>query len=57
VDFHPPDFVRIAEAFGIAGRRAAIIAEVRSHVEHALIDRVPLLMDPPIDYREYYDSV
>ena len=57
VDFTPPDFSKIAEAFGIAGRRVQSIQEARDAVEHALSHRTALLVDVPIDYREYYDLV
>ena len=57
VDFHAPDFVRVAEAFGISGRRAATTAEVRRCVEQALTDRIPLLLEVPIDSCEYDELV
>ena len=57
VDFTPPDFAKIAEAFGIAGRSVQSIQEARDAVEHALSHRTPMLVDVPIDYREYYELV
>jgi len=57
VDFTPPDFAAIAEAFGIAGHKARDIADARNAVERALTNRTALLVDVPIDYREYYDLV
>ena len=57
VDFTPPDFAKAAEAFGIAGRRVASIAEAKSCAEQALSQRAPFLLDVPVDYREYYDLV
>nr|AER58186.1 acetolactate synthase [uncultured Acidobacteriota bacterium] len=57
VDFTPPDFAAIAQAFGIAGRRVASIAEAKSCAERALTERAPFVIDVPIDYREYYDLV
>jgi acetolactate synthase-1/2/3 large subunit len=57
VDFAPPDFVRIAQAFGIAGQRATSIASAKTCVETALNKRIPFLLEVPIDYREYYDLV
>ena len=57
VDFTPPDFAKIAEAFGIAGRSVKSIQEARDAVERALTSRTALLVDVPIDYREYYDLV
>jgi len=57
VDFTPPDFAKIAEAFGIPARKAQSIQEARDAVERALAARTSLLVDVPIDYREYYDLV
>jgi acetolactate synthase-1/2/3 large subunit len=57
VDFHPPDFAAIAEAFGIAGRRISHIQELKQAVDHALETRKPFLIDVPIDPREYYELV
>src|SRR5712692_1140774 len=57
VDFRPPDFAAIAQAFGIAGRRVQSIPEARTCIEQALTERIPLLVDVPVDYREYYDLV
>lgn len=57
VDFTPPDFTRIAHSFGIAGQRATSIAAAKACVETALTKRIPLLLEVPIDYREYYELV
>jgi acetolactate synthase-1/2/3 large subunit len=57
VDFTPPDFAAIAQAFGIAGRRVNSIAEAKSCAEEALTKRAPFVLDVPVDYREYYDLV
>src|SRR5207237_7104838 len=57
VDFCPPDFAAVAAAFGIASKRASTLAEVRTAVEKALSERIPFLIDVPIDYREYYELV
>jgi acetolactate synthase I/II/III large subunit len=57
VDFTPPDFAKIAEAFGIPSRKAQSIEEARDAVERALTAGTTLLVDIPIDYREYYDLV
>jgi acetolactate synthase I/II/III large subunit len=57
VDFNPPDFVRIAQAFGIASQRAMSARAARACVETALTKRIPFLIEVPIDYREYYDLV
>ncbi len=57
VDFCPPDFAAAAQAFGIASHRAADIADARNAVERALAERIPFLIDVPIDHREYYELV
>jgi acetolactate synthase-1/2/3 large subunit len=57
VDFTPPDFAAIAQAFGIASQRISNVAELRSCVDKALSQRIPFLLDIPIDYREYYTLV
>jgi acetolactate synthase-1/2/3 large subunit len=57
VDFTPPDFTRIAHAFGIAGQRATSIAAAKACVETALNKRIPLVLEVPVDYREYYEFV
>jgi acetolactate synthase-1/2/3 large subunit len=57
VDFNPPDFARIAQAFGIASQRATSIRAARACVETALTKLIPFLLEIPIDYREYYDLV
>jgi acetolactate synthase-1/2/3 large subunit len=57
VDFTPPDFARIAQAFGIASQRATSIAAARVCLETALTKRIPFLLEVPIDYREYYELV
>ncbi len=57
VDFSPPDFAAIAQAFGIVSKRASTIAEARESVERALTARMPFLVDVAVDYREYYELV
>jgi len=57
VDFRAPDFRAIAEAFGIAGRRASSVAELRECVGQALTERRATVIDVPIDYREYYELI
>lgn len=57
VDFCPPDFAAVAQAFGIEAKRATSIEDARDSVEAALIRRMPFLVDVPIDYREYYALV
>jgi acetolactate synthase-1/2/3 large subunit len=57
VDFTPPDFPAIAQAFGIAGRHASTLAEVRSYSEQALERRIPFLLEVPVDHREYRELI
>jgi acetolactate synthase-1/2/3 large subunit len=57
VDFQAPDFSGIAEAFGISGRRASNIAELRDSVTQALSQRRATVIDVPIDYSEYYQLI
>lgn len=57
VDFAPPDFAKIAEAFGIQSTRAETIAQLRSALDHALSRKTARLIDVPIDFREYYELV
>ncbi len=57
VDFNPPDFTRIAQAFGIGSQRANSIRAVKACVETALAKRIPFLLEVPIDSREYSDLV
>jgi acetolactate synthase I/II/III large subunit len=57
VDFTPPDFAAVAQAFGIAGRRVGSIAEAKTYAEKALTERAPFVLDVPIDFGEYYDLV
>ncbi|MFN7996814.1 MAG: thiamine pyrophosphate-binding protein [Bryobacteraceae bacterium] len=57
VDFTPPDFVAVASAFGISGARVSSIPELHSRFEQALEQRVPCLIEAPIDYAEYRDLV
>jgi len=57
VDFRPPDFAGLANRFGICGEKATTIAEAKTAVERALTKRIPLVLDVPVDFREYYDLV
>ena len=52
VDFGNPDFVALARAFGCEGVKIAAAKELRPALERALIARVPVLIDCPVDYRE-----
>ena len=57
VDFNPPDFAAIGQAFGIASKRVGAIEEAKNVICDALTERVPFLLDIPIDHREYYELV
>jgi acetolactate synthase-1/2/3 large subunit len=57
VDFTPPDFPAVAQAFGIAARRANTMEEVRDCAERALSRRIPFLIEAPVDNREYRELI
>ncbi len=57
VDFRPPDYAAVANSFGIRGEKATTVSEAKTAVERALTKRYPLVLDVPIDFREYYDLV
>jgi acetolactate synthase-1/2/3 large subunit len=57
VDFLPPDFVAMAEAFGIHSEKAQTIKDAKVRLQQALEQRRPMLLDVPIDFREYYELV
>ena len=57
VDFTSPDFAAIAEAFDICGERAETVAEAQAALGNALRRRNPLVLEVPVDLREYYDLV
>lgn len=44
-----PDFVRVAESFGVAGYRAHTPAALRPALEHALASDAPALIHVPVD--------
>ena len=52
-----PLLVLIARAFGLCGRRADTLQEVEHAVESALTSRTSLVLEVPVDYREYYELV
>jgi acetolactate synthase I/II/III large subunit len=52
VDFNNPDFVRYAESFGAVGYRAAAASELAPLLAEALKQRVPTVIDCPVDYDE-----
>jgi len=50
VDFTNPDFVRLAEAFGMPAWRCEQTDDFAAHLRHALSLDVPSLIVVPIDY-------
>ncbi len=52
VDFGNPDFVALAESFGMAAFRPASAADLRPTLGRALDVDGPSLVEVPIDYRE-----
>jgi acetolactate synthase-1/2/3 large subunit len=50
VDFTNPDFVKLAEAFGLPAWRCESVGDFSRHLEHALSLDVPSLIVLPIDY-------
>jgi acetolactate synthase-1/2/3 large subunit len=57
VDFHGPNFAAVANAFGIHGKRAETVADAQVALGRALDDRNSLVLEVPVDFREYYDLV
>jgi acetolactate synthase-1/2/3 large subunit len=57
VDFTGPHFEAVANAFGVRGEKAASVAEVQAAVDRALDRRTSLLLEVPVDLREYYELV
>jgi acetolactate synthase-1/2/3 large subunit len=49
-DFTNPDFVKLAEAFGMPGFRCEAVEDFGRHLRHALGLDVPSLIVVPIDY-------
>ena len=50
IDFTNPDFVKLAEAFGMPAWRATSIDDFGDRLRHALTLDVPSLIVLPIDY-------
>lgn len=48
-DLHNPDFVRLAETFGVEGRRAKDAAELRLALREALGNSRPTLIEVPVE--------
>jgi len=52
VRFRNPDFVTLAESFGCKGYRVQAAGELAPTLKDALSQRVPTVIDCPVDYRE-----
>src|SRR5574341_899329 len=52
IDFGNPDLVRLAEAFGAKGYRVERADDFGALLKEALDQRVPTVIDVPIDYRD-----
>jgi acetolactate synthase I/II/III large subunit len=52
VDFTNPDFVKLAEAFGIPGFRCESVEDFRAHLDKALALDEPSIVVVPIDYSQ-----
>ena len=50
VDFTNPDFVKLAESFGLPAWRCESVEDFSRHLQHALTLDVPSLIVVPIDY-------
>jgi acetolactate synthase-1/2/3 large subunit len=50
VDFTNPDFVKLAESFGMPAWRCEAVGDLGRHLRHALTLDVPSLIVMPIDY-------
>src|SRR3954454_17395459 len=50
VDFTNPDFVKLADAFGLPAWRCEAVGDFATHLQHALSLDVPSLIVLPIDY-------
>ena len=48
-DLTNPDFVRLAESFGVHASRATSPAELRASLEHALALDAPALIEVPVE--------
>lgn len=57
VDFTPPNFAALACGFGLPGKKATSAAQAAASVESAIARRQPLVLEVPVDLREYYDLV
>lgn len=52
INFTNPDFVKLAESMGLKGYRVTATADLMPTLEAALAQKVPAVIDCPVDYRE-----
>ena len=52
VDFTNPDFVALAQAFGLPGFRCESVGDLRRHLGRALELEEPSIVVVPIDYSQ-----
>jgi acetolactate synthase-1/2/3 large subunit len=52
IDFGNPDLVKLAESFGARGYRVERAEDFGALLQDALAQRVPAVIDVPIDYRD-----
>jgi acetolactate synthase I/II/III large subunit len=52
IKFSNPDFVKLAESFGLKGYRVTHSAEFLPILKEALAQDLPTVIDCPVDYRE-----
>lgn len=57
VDFRSPRFDEVAEAFGVRGELALSVGDAAQCVERAIAERRSLLLEVPVDLREYYELI
>ena len=48
-DLKSPDFVRLAESFGVEAMRAATPSELRAHLRRSLVSKAPTVIEVPVD--------
>ncbi|MDB3936308.1 thiamine pyrophosphate-dependent enzyme [Granulosicoccus sp.] len=47
-DLSSPDFVKLAESFGVRGLRANTPAQLRAHLKNVLFDNAPTVIEVPV---------
>jgi len=55
VNFQPPSFAAMAEAFGIRGQKATTLKDAKAAFERALEERRSMLLEVHVNRSEYYD--